>query len=203
MNYIEAYSAVAVWSRKCRRIIWTLKKHTQKWKTLFRFISYLDRTVAMIFELFKTCAIFYGPCIILITIFFHLTGNYFNRGLHRYPGPFLCAITNWLRFFKAWQRTPEQWHIDLHQKHGNIVRLGPNCLSFGNPKAIKTIYALGKGFTKVHFQSSISVPNWAKIVRLLSGPDGNIEGRKKASNSLQYSIRRVSLSTEAEREQRI
>ena len=70
----------------------------------------------------------------------------------------LCAITNWLRFFKAWQRTPEQWHIDLHDKHGDIVRLGPNCLSFGNPKAIKIIYALGKGFTKVFSISNSTFP---------------------------------------------
>ena len=110
----------------------------------------------MIFEHLKTFAILYGPVILIVGVASHLTRNYFNRGLHKYPGPFLCAITNWLRFFKAWQRAPEQWHIDLHNKHGDIVRLGPNCLSFGNPKAIKVIYALGKGFTKVNYLISYS-----------------------------------------------
>ena len=112
----------------------------------------------MIFDLLKSFATISVPCIIIVGIIFHLAGNYFNRGLDKYPGPFLCAITNWLRFFKAWQRTPEQWHIDLHEKHGDIVRLGPNCLSFGNPKAIKIIYALGKGFTKVFSISNSTFP---------------------------------------------
>lgn len=91
----------------------------------------------------------YWPLAVVFGVASYLAHNYFNRGLNRYPGPIVCALTDWYRFFKAWQRAPERWHIDLHEKHGDIVRLGPNCLSFGNPKSIKVIYALGKGFTKV------------------------------------------------------
>jgi hypothetical protein len=97
----------------------------------------------------------YWLFVVVFGIIFYLTKNYFNRGLNKYPGPIFCALTDWFRLFKVWQRNPEQWHIDLHKQHGDVVRLGPNCLSFGNPKAIKVIYALGKGFTKV---SSLHVP---------------------------------------------
>lgn len=89
------------------------------------------------------------PLALLIAAIVYLARNYFNRGLNKYPGPALAHFTDWLRFYKVWLRHPEQWHIKLHEKYGDVVRLGPNALSFGNPNAIKVIYGLGKGFTKV------------------------------------------------------
>lgn len=87
-----------------------------------------------------------------VTVFFlfiYLAANYFNHGLNKYPGPFLAAITNWWRFFDVYGRRPDITHIKLHRQHGDIVRLGPNALSFSNPQAIKQIYGLNKGFIKV------------------------------------------------------
>lgn len=75
--------------------------------------------------------------------------NYFNHGLNKYPGPFLASVTNWWRFFDVYGRRPDITHIKLHRKHGDIVRLGPNALSFSDPRAIKQIYGLNKGFIKV------------------------------------------------------
>lgn len=48
-----------------------------------------------------------------------------------------------------WNRRPEVTHIKLHEKYGDVVRLGPNTLSFSNPAALKAIYGLNKGFIKV------------------------------------------------------
>jgi hypothetical protein len=80
----------------------------------------------------------------------YLISNRFNHGLNKYPGPFLASLTNWWRFWIVYKRRPEVEHIRLHAKHGDVVRLGPNCLSFSDPKALKTIYGLNKGFTKVN-----------------------------------------------------
>ncbi|KAI1460043.1 pisatin demethylase [Annulohypoxylon moriforme] len=91
------------------------------------------------------------PFALLILAIFYFSRNYFNRGLNKYPGPTLAHFTDWYRFYKVWLRHPEQWHIKLHEKYGDVVRLGPNSLSFGNPNAIKVIYGLGKGFTKSDF----------------------------------------------------
>ncbi|RYO73661.1 hypothetical protein DL764_010439 [Monosporascus ibericus] len=41
--------------------------------------------------------------------------------------------------------------LRLHAKYGDVVRLGPNTLSFADPKALKSIYGLNKGFVKVRF----------------------------------------------------
>ena len=79
----------------------------------------------------------------------YLASNYFSKGLNQYPGPFLARLTDAWRFVDVWNRRPDITHIKLHRKHGDVVRLGPNALSFSDPAAIKTIYGLNKGFVKV------------------------------------------------------
>ncbi|CCC06644.1 hypothetical protein SMACR_00669 [Sordaria macrospora] len=80
-----------------------------------------------------------------------LVRNRYHNGLNKYPGPFLASLTDWWRFIDVYKRRPEVTHIALHKKHGPIVRLGPNTLSFSDPEAIKTIYGLNKGFVKSDF----------------------------------------------------
>lgn len=40
-------------------------------------------------------------------------------------------------------------YADIHEKYGEIVRVGPNELSFANPKAIRDIYGRGGSSQKV------------------------------------------------------
>ena len=83
---------------------------------------------------------------LFVAYFLH---NRFNRGLNKFPGPFIASLTDWWRFFDVYGRRPDITHIRLHRELGDVVRLGPNVLSFADPKALKTIYGLNKGFTKV------------------------------------------------------
>lgn len=82
-------------------------------------------------------------------LFLWLVKNRYHNGLHKYPGPFLASLTDWWRFFDVYGRRPETTHRLLHKKYGDVVRLGPNTLSFSDPRALKPIYGLNKGFTKV------------------------------------------------------
>jgi hypothetical protein len=91
----------------------------------------------------------YWPIILIAGVIVRLTQNKFNNGLNKYPGHPLAAYTNWWRYFDVRGRKAQWTHIDLHRKHGDIIRLGPNVLSFADPRAIKTIYGLNKGMTKV------------------------------------------------------
>ncbi|KAI9838022.1 MAG: hypothetical protein M1819_006176 [Sarea resinae] len=93
----------------------------------------------------------YWPLAILLAVAVHLVGNRFSRGLNKYPGPFLASLTGWWRFFDVLGRRPDITHIKLHKELGDIVRLGPNCLSFANPKALKSIYGLNQGYVKSGF----------------------------------------------------
>lgn len=85
-------------------------------------------------------------CLVLVL---YLLNNRFKSGLQKYPGPFLASLTDWWRFFDVLGRRPDITQLRLHRKHGDIVRLGPNVLSFADPRALKTIYGLNKGFVKV------------------------------------------------------
>ena len=111
------------------------------------------------------------PLALSVLVVGYLLSNYFNHGLNKYPGPFLAKFTNWWRFLDVYGRRPDITHLKLHREHGDVVRLGPNSLSFANPRALKTIYGLNKGFTKVWLQlceRSVVLTNLA--VRLLPRP---------------------------------
>src|SRR4051812_16048041 len=90
----------------------------------------------------------YWPAVVFVFLTAYLLRNKYQKGLNKYPGPWLAAYTDWWRFFDVLGRRAEWTHLRLHRKYGDIVRLGPNVLSFADPKAIRTIYGLNKGMTK-------------------------------------------------------
>ena len=94
------------------------------------------------------------PTAVLLCLTVYLIRNRFHKGLHRYPGPVLASLTDCWRFFDVLGRRPDITQIRLHREHGDIVRLGPNTLSFANPQALKTIYGLNKGLAKVRVHTS-------------------------------------------------
>lgn len=103
----------------------------------------------MAVESFILLLLQYWPALVSIVLVAHLARNYFNHGLNKYPGPFVASLTDWWRFRDVYNRRSEVTHIRLHAKHGDVVRLGPNTLSFADPRALKAIYGLNKGFVKV------------------------------------------------------
>ncbi|KAF2738694.1 pisatin demethylase [Polyplosphaeria fusca] len=93
----------------------------------------------------------YWPLVLVSGVIAHLVSNKYWKGLNKFPGHWLAAYTNWWRFWNVWGRQHEWTIIQLHREHGDVVRLGPNVLSFADPKAIKIIYGLNKGMTKSDF----------------------------------------------------
>lgn len=93
----------------------------------------------------------YWPVLLLAGLAVCLLRNKYQKGLNKYPGHPLAAYTDCWRFFDALTRRTEQTHLRLHRQYGDIVRLGPNVLSFADPRAIKTIYGLNKGMIKSSF----------------------------------------------------
>ncbi|KAI0450949.1 cytochrome P450 [Xylaria acuta] len=80
-----------------------------------------------------------------------LIRNRYYNGLNEYPGPFMASLTDLWRLWDVWGRQSEVTHRRLHAQYGDVVRLGPSTLSFADPKALKTIYGLNKGFIKSDF----------------------------------------------------
>lgn len=130
------------------------------------------------------------PVLLVLSIAIWLIRNKYRHGLNKYPGPVAAAYTDWWRFYDVYKRKPERTHIELHRKHGDIVRLGPNVLSFADPQAIKTIYGLNKGFTKVLSScppTSIRslILTLETLVRVLPHPASHSQGEETAK-SLQH-----------------
>jgi hypothetical protein len=75
------------------------------------------------------------------------------------PGPFLASLTNIPRTRWAYSGRAHEIQIDLHKRYGKLVRLGPNCISVGDPLAIPQIYGTGANFPKVSVYPETHVPN--------------------------------------------
>lgn len=78
--------------------------------------------------------------------------------LRHVPGPFFASLTNLVR--AKWATTGEA-HLILqrhHETYGDLVRIGPNMVSFSNPEAIPIVYPAKAGFAKVSGTPPIRVP---------------------------------------------
>lgn len=98
-----------------------------------------------VFALFKA----YAGYVILGLIVLRLLINKFRPGLVGIPGPKLAGYTALWKLHSVWKGDHHNTEIRLHKKYGPLVRIGPNHISVGDPKAIPVIYGLNKGFTKV------------------------------------------------------
>ncbi|KAF4549640.1 Cytochrome P450-like protein 81 [Elsinoe fawcettii] len=77
--------------------------------------------------------------------------NRYFTGISHVPGPWLASLSNIWRYQIARTFRPEQVHINLHERYGPVVRLGPNIVSVSDPSALQTIYAPNAGFVKSAF----------------------------------------------------
>lgn len=71
------------------------------------------------------------------------------HGLSGFNGPALASFTNFWRFCHAYKNRHREPMLHMHARYGDVVRMGPDCLSFGQPQAIRDIYGPGKDFKKV------------------------------------------------------
>ncbi|KAJ5450254.1 uncharacterized protein N7458_006703 [Penicillium daleae] len=107
-----------------------------------------------------------------------LVKNRYHNGLNKYPGPLLASLTDWWRFLDVYGRRPEVTHRALHRKYGDVVRLGPNTLSFSDPRALKSIYGLNKGFIKSEFYVvQQSIARGHRLQSLFSSTDNDFHAR--------------------------
>lgn len=105
--------------------------------------------MALIIESVADAILNYAVYIFPALFVLYLARNYFYNGLNKYPGPRLASFSNLWRFVDVYNRRPDITHLSLHRKYGDVVRLGPDTLSFADPAAVRTIYGLNKGFVKV------------------------------------------------------
>ena len=102
-----------------------------------------------------------SPVTIILGSLFALLASYivYYRFLHPlagFPGPLICSLTNvWKLWQVATDQMPDQL-VKLHAKYGQVVRIGPDDLSFTSPDAITDIYR--KGWRKGEFYRGFNQP---------------------------------------------
>lgn len=89
--------------------------------------------------------------LVVAVISAQLLRNKYGNGINQIPGPLLASFTDYWRLFVVWGRRPEQTHVQLHAKYGDLVRIGPKTVLVADWEATKKIYALNAGYIKVSF----------------------------------------------------
>ena len=81
--------------------------------------------------------------LVIYRIYFH--------PLAKYPGPLLAKITDLYSTYHAYKQDRHLEFWRCHEKYGNIVRFGPNSLSFNSNTALKEIYGYKANVRKADF----------------------------------------------------
>ncbi|KAI1736391.1 cytochrome P450 [Xylaria scruposa] len=79
--------------------------------------------------------------------------------LRSVPGPFLARCSD---LWYLWHVKNGRWEmqdIELHRKHGAIVRYGPNRYSISDPEALNIIYGHGTRFIKSSWYNAWTAPD--------------------------------------------
>ena len=94
--------------------------------------SMKDIDFAQSLSIFCFGTLLYLSSVVIYRLYFH--------PLAKYPGPLLARLTDLHQGYHAWKgdRHLEFWRC--HERYGDIVRFGPNSLSFNTSTTLKAIY---------------------------------------------------------------
>lgn len=109
----------------------------------------------------------------------------FLSPLSAIPGPFWAKLSRvWITHL-SWRGGTHTVMVELHKKHGKLVRIGPNEVSVAEPSAIKKIYGPGTKFRKSDWYS---VFQGRRTFDLFPERDEKIHGAQRRLVSRPYSM---------------
>ncbi|KAI8946322.1 cytochrome P450, partial [Xylaria longipes] len=85
---------------------------------------------------------------VLILFFAYLVRTRYYHGLNKIPGPFLASISSLWKWHIVYQEKMPFKNTELHEKHGPLVRIGPNHISASSAESIQVVHRSRSGFTK-------------------------------------------------------
>ncbi|KAH7391598.1 cytochrome P450 [Cadophora sp. MPI-SDFR-AT-0126] len=110
---------------------------------------------------------FLVPCLFAAFVILNILRLRYSRGLNKFDGPFVASFTDAWKLWYAITGAQKQIYVAEHEKYGEIVRVGPNELSFSNPQAIHDIYG-ARGLSKKSKEYSIpGVPTNGVVFEVL------------------------------------
>lgn len=110
--------------------------------------------------------------------------------LQNIPGPIIARFTNLYRTLLVYKRNAHEEQLRLHKRYGNLVRLGPDCVSVsGSHTYIPQIYGIGKGLVKSDFYSVFqNVVNGRRAASLVAETNESEHARSKRLIAHAYSL---------------
>lgn len=109
----------------------------------------------------------------------------FFHPLASVPGPFWASLTRLWITKHSWDGDMHRTMIALHEKHGALVRTGPNEVSVSDLASIKTIYGAGTKFRKSDWYS---VWQGHRKFDLFAERDEKLHGKQRSLISSAYSM---------------
>ena len=109
--------------------------------------------------------------VLLGTIVYLLFRSSHHPDLSKIPGPWLYRVTRYRLALDAWRARSVHAILDLHRRHGPVVRIGPNEVSFNSLTALRTIYGAGSGFERTSFYRMFDAYGRANLFTFASGKE--------------------------------
>lgn len=78
----------------------------------------------------------YSPLLLLGSLAVYIIYLRHFHALHKVPGPYLASITQFYLLFVFLSGNQHWKYIELHQRYGPVVRVGPNVVLISDPKNI-------------------------------------------------------------------
>ena len=85
-----------------------------------------------------------------------ITYRLFFNPLNRFPGPYFARLTKFNHVVQNRKMDGHHRLLELHRKHGQYVRIGPNDLSVTDPEAVHVLTAANSKCTKAQWYSQDS-----------------------------------------------
>ncbi|KAI0442206.1 cytochrome P450 [Xylaria telfairii] len=104
-----------------------------------------------------TCAL----CLVVIFCAWLLHG--YSQQSH-VSGPPFAAFSNLPRLLWARSGKAHETYISLHEKYGDLVRVGPNVISVADPRALSSIYGITANFSKSDFYRVLQPMSKGRII---------------------------------------
>ncbi|KAK0659902.1 Pisatin demethylase [Lasiodiplodia hormozganensis] len=123
-----------------------------------------------------------GPA---LAIFAYVVYQLYLSPLAKIPGPFSAKLSRLWITKHSWDGDMHRTVIELHNKHGNLVRTGPNEVSVADLSAIKKIYGAGTKFQKSEWYG---VWQGRRKFDLFAGRDEAIHGQHRRLVARAYSM---------------
>lgn len=96
--------------------------------------------------------------VLILPVLVLCVSSYYSYGIRNFEGPLLASFTDLWRAFHAYHNTLFPMRA-MHEKYGDVVRIGPKSLSFSDPQAVKDIFGAGKNWEKVQTPPGCSMQN--------------------------------------------